>query len=185
VFSVFRLPRIVVAFAALLATFAAAPASAAVTVTFYSKELGVSFPHSFITVEGTLDRGGARIAEDYGFTAKAVSPAVLWGKVSGNVITDHSAGYVKGSDKHFSLTVTDAEYDRLIARIARWRTLKQPSYDLEKQNCVHFVADMAATLGMRVDTSRLVKKPKAFLNAMVAANQPWLSTRGATIHRRS
>jgi hypothetical protein len=102
----FRLPRIAACLAAAFFALVAAPAFAAVSVTFYSKELGASFPHTFVTVEGTLDRGGPRIAEDYGFTAKTISPAILWGRVGGKVISDHSPSYVSGSDKHFTLTLT-------------------------------------------------------------------------------
>jgi hypothetical protein len=178
-----RLSRLVAALAAAALLLVAHPAAAAVAVTFYSKELGASFPHAFVTVEGTLDRGGPRIAEDYGFTAKTTSPAILWGRVAGKVINDHSAGYVKASERHFTLTLTDAEYDRMMATVARWRGLKQPSYDLEKANCVHFVADLAASIGLKVDTRRFMKKPKSFLEGVTAANRPWLQSRGAIFHR--
>ena len=118
---VFRLPRLIAFLAAALLALAAAPAWAAVSITFYSKELGASFPHAFVILEGTLDRGGPRIEEDYGFTAKTISPAILWGKVAGEVITDHTAGYVKGSDRHFTVTLSDSEYDRVMATVERWR----------------------------------------------------------------
>ena len=169
-------------FAALLAV-VAVPASAAVSITFYSKELGASFPHAFVILEGTLDRGGPRIEEDYGFTAKTISPAILWGKVAGEVITDHTISYVKGSDRHFTLTLTDAEYDRVMATIARWRSARQPSYDLDKHNCVHFVAEIAASAGLATDTKRFMKKPRSFLEALTAANRPRLEARHAVFHR--
>ncbi len=179
----FRLPRALALLAAALFALIAAPASAAVSVTFYSKELGASFPHAFVIFEGALDRGGPRIEEDYGFTAKTISPAILWGKVSGEVITDHSVSYVKGSDRHFTLTLSDSEYDRAMATVARWRAAKQPSYDLDKHNCVHFVAEIAASVGLTADTSRLMKKPRSFLEALTAANGARLEARGATLHR--
>jgi hypothetical protein len=169
-------------FAALLAI-AAVPASAAVSITFYSKELGASFPHAFVVVEGNLDRGGPRIEEDYGFTAKTISPAILWGKVSGEVITDHSVSYVKGSDRHFTVTLSDSEYDRAMATVARWRAARQPSYDLDKHNCVHFVAEIATSIGLTADTSRLMKKPRSFLEALTAANRARLEARSATLYR--
>ena len=179
----FRLPRLAAFFAALWLVFAAAPGWAAVSITFYSKELGASFPHAFVIVEGTPDRGGARIDEDYGFTAKTISPAILWGKVGGEVITDHSVGYVKGSDRHFTVSLSDAEYDRAMATVARWRSAKQPSYDLDRHNCVHFVAEIAASIGLRTDTSRFMKKPRSFLEALTEANRAALAARGATFHR--
>jgi hypothetical protein len=179
-FSVRR--AIALLFAVVLAV-VAVPASAAVSITFYSKELGASFPHAFVIVEGTLDRGGPRIEEDYGFTAKTISPAILWGKVAGEVITDHTVSYVKGSDRHFTLALTDAEYDRAMATVQRWRSARQPSYDLDTHNCVHFVADIAASIGLTADTSRFMKKPRSFLESLTRANHARLESRGAVLYR--
>jgi hypothetical protein len=179
----FRLPRLIAIATAALLALIAAPGWAAVSITFYSKELGSSFPHAFVIVEGTLDRGGPRIEEDYGFTAKTISPAILWGKVSGEVVTDNSGGYNKGSDPHFTVVLADSEYDSIMATVARWRSAKQPSYDLDKHNCVHFVADIATAIGMTADTTRLMKKPRSFLQALGARNRVWLTNRNATIHR--
>jgi hypothetical protein len=179
----FRLPRLAAIAAAFWLALAAAPAWAAVSITFYSKELGASFPHAFVILSGTPDRGGPRVDEDYGFTAKTISPAILWGKVAGEVITDHSVGYVKGSDRHFTLALTDAEYDRVMATVARWRAARQPSYDLDRHNCVHFVADMAAASGLRVDTRKFMKKPRSFLEGLTAANRAALQARGAVFYR--
>ncbi|HET9640841.1 MAG TPA: hypothetical protein VFP12_16730 [Allosphingosinicella sp.] len=179
----FRPSRLIALVTAALLALTAVPASAAVSITFYSKELGASFPHAFVILEGTPDRGGARIEEDYGFTAKTISPAILWGKVSGEVITDHTVGYVKGSDRHFTVALTDSEYDRVMATIARWRSARQPSYDLDKHNCVHFVAELAAAIGMTPDTGKLMKKPRSFLETLVAQNRAWLTGRNAALHR--
>jgi hypothetical protein len=179
----FRLPRILALLAAALLALTAAPGWAAVSVTFYSKELGASFPHAFVIFEGAPDRGGPRIEEDYGFTAKTISPAILWGKVAGEVITDHSVSYVRGSDRHFTLTLADSEYDRAMATVARWRAAKQPSYDLDRHNCVHFVAEIAASVGLAADTTRLMKKPRSFLEALTHANRARLEARNATFYR--
>ncbi|HEX9965768.1 MAG TPA: hypothetical protein VGB04_12395 [Allosphingosinicella sp.] len=178
-----RLSRVIAILAAVLLALTAAPGWAAVSITFYSKELGASFPHAFVVVEGTLDRGGPRIEEDYGFTAKTISPAILWGKVAGKVDTEHSAGYIKGSDRHFTVALTDAEYDRVIATVERWRAAKQPNYDLDKHNCVHFVGELAAAIGMTPDMKRLMKKPRSFLETLTARNRAWLQGRNATLHR--
>jgi hypothetical protein len=180
-----RLSRLIAFVAAGLLALSAAPAAAEVSITFWSRELGSTFPHAFVIVEGTLDRGGPRIVEDYGFTAKAISPAILWGKVGGEVVTDNSTSYINGSDKHFTVKISDAEYDRVMATIARWRAAKQPSYDLDKHNCVHFVAEIAAAIGMKVDTRRLMKKPRSFLENLSTTNREWLSGRGAAFHRKA
>jgi hypothetical protein len=182
-FRLTRLTRLTAFVAAALLALTAAPGWAAVSITFYSKELGASFPHAFVILEGTLDRGGPRIEEDYGFTAKTISPAILWGKVSGEVITDHTAGYVRGSDRHFTVSLTDSEYDKVMATIGRWRAARQPSYDLDKHNCVHFVAELAAAIGMTPDIRKLMKKPRSFLETMTSQNRAWLTSRNATLHR--
>ena len=176
--------RVLCLVATLALAFAAAPGWAAVQITFYTKELGSSFPHTFVFLDGTLDRTGERIAEDYGFSAKTISPAILWGRVGGKVISDHEPSYVKGSDRHFTVTLADEEYDRVMAAVERWRTAKQPSYSLDSANCVHFVAELAAAIGMEAAPRKgLMRKPRSFVEAITAANQAWLTSRGATIHR--
>ena len=180
----FALSRLTAFVALLLFALFAAPAHAAVQITFWSKEFGSSFPHAFVTLEGTLDRSGERISEDYGFSAKTISPAILWGKVKGEVSSDHSLSYQEGSNRHFTLTLSDEEYDKVMAEVTRWRTAKQPSYDVDKANCVHFVGDLAASLGMDGAARKgLMRKPRSFLIAVTEANRTWLAGRGATFHR--
>jgi hypothetical protein len=159
------------------------PASAAVEVTFYTRDLGSQFPHAFVKLEGTLDRGGERIATNYGFTATAVTPALLFGSVRGRVEAVGD-GYVGASDAHFAITLADSDYDRLIAAVERWRALPQPSYHLNRRNCVHFIADLAAALGMRAETPRnLMRRPRPFTESLIRANRDWLQQRGARILR--
>jgi hypothetical protein len=161
-----------------------APSAAAVEITFYSKELGTSFPHAFVVVEGTLDRTGERVSEDYGFSAKTISPAILLGRVKGEVLTDHKPEYVRASDKHFSVVLTDEEYDRVLQTVERWRTAKQPSYSLDKANCIHFVGDLATAIGMDGSPRKgLMRRPRSFLEAVTDANRAWLSARSAIFHR--
>lgn len=181
----FRPSRLLAIAALWLFALGASPAFASVTITFYSKELGASFPHAFVTMSGTLDRTGERIDKDYGFTAKAVTPAILMGRVGGEVISDHGANYIKSSDKHFSLVLTDSQYDGVMATIERWRTWKQPSYDLGTHNCIHFVAELAASLGMESAVPKnLTRKPRSFLLYLTARNRPWLVARGAVFYGR-
>jgi hypothetical protein len=168
---------------AVLLLAAPASASAAVEITFLSKEFGTSFPHAYVALEGVLDRSGERIDANYGFTAIHVSPAVLMGSVKGEVMSV-DPGYMSKSDRHFTITLSDDDYDRVMAIVERWRTLKQPSYNLNRQNCVFFVAQVAASLGMKADTpNALMKKPRSYLEMLVRANQPWLAARGAQLLR--
>jgi hypothetical protein len=155
----------------------ALPAAAAVEVTFYSREFGSQFPHGFVTVQGTPDRGGERIDTNYGFTATHVTPALLWGSVRGRVEAV-GAGYRRGSEAHFALTLGDAEYDRMMEEVARWRDAAQPSYNLNRRNCVHFIAALAAAIGMRAEVPRnLTRRPESFLETLIRANRDWLALR--------
>lgn len=152
-------------------------AAAAVDITFYSREFGSQFPHGFVTIQGTLDRGGERIDANYGFTATHVSPSILFGSVRGKVDAA-PAGYIRNSEAHFTLTLTDSEYDLVTATVARWREADQPSYNLNRRNCVHFIADIAASLGMAADVPRnLTRRPTAWTESLIRANRAWLAAR--------
>jgi hypothetical protein len=59
-----------------------APAWAEVEIRFHSKDFGVTFPHAFIVLSGTLDSTGERIDANYGFTVRhLIGPSVLFGRV--------------------------------------------------------------------------------------------------------
>ncbi len=179
------LSRLLLALALLV--FSAAHALAAVTITFYSHEFGSNFPHAFITLEGQDDRTGVKISANYGFTATHISPAILLGSVKGEIFSrspDKDAAYLASSDRHFSFTLSDTELDAVMATVEKWRTLPQPSYNLNRQNCVFFIADVAASLGMAADTPKaLMKKPRSYSEHLTRANEDWLLARGAVIHR--
>jgi hypothetical protein len=165
-----------------------AGALAAVRISFYSHEFGSNFPHAFITLEGQDDRTGGKINANYGFTATHVTPAILLGSVRGEIFSrtaEKDAAYLASSDAHFTFTLSDSEYDAVLATIEKWRTLKQPSYNLNRQNCVHFVADIAAVLGMKADTPKgLMKKPRSYTEYLTRTNLEWLQRRQALLHRR-
>ena len=168
----------------LAAAWGPAPAFAAVEITFLSKEFGASFPHAYVALKGKPDRGGAEIDTNYGFTATHVSPAILMGSVSGEIMSVDPE-YQSKSDQHFAITLSDAEFDQVMATVERWRTLKQPSYNLNKQNCVFFVAHVAAALGMTAETPpALMKKPRSYLEMLSRSNADWLQARSARLLRR-
>lgn len=161
----------------------AAPAQAAVELTFYAKEMGGEFPHGFVRLTGTPDRGGAVVDTAYGFTATAVTPAILFGRVGGRLEVT-PPNYVRSADPHLAVTLTDAEYDAVLATVARWQALEQPSYSLKRRNCVHFVADVAGTLGMQANVpENLTRRPKGFLESLIRRNRDWLAARHARIIR--
>jgi hypothetical protein len=161
-----------------------ATADAAVEMTFYAREFGSQFPHGFVTLVGTPNRGGDRIDTSYGFTATHVTPAILFGSVRGEV-EPVGDGYVRGSEPHFALVLSDDEYDRVMATVAHFRALPQPSYSLNRRNCVHFIAEVAAAVGMTATVPRnLSRRPRSFLESLIAANRPWLEQRQARILRQ-
>lgn len=151
-------------------------AQASVEIAFYSRELGGNnFPHAFVTLEGTLDATGERVDEGFGFTAKSLSPAILMGSVGGKVVAEPPS-YVRKSDRQFSLILSDAQYHAVRATVDRWKTKKQPSYNLNRANCVHFTGEVAQAAGLAVAfTPGLMKKPRSFLLAVKAANESLLT----------
>jgi hypothetical protein len=161
------------AFLLLIFLFAPVAARAQVTVTFYSHDmeaLGMrAFPHAFLTVKGTLARGGAPIDTNYGFTARSTD-AALFGSTQGDVEIKDTP-YIARSRRHFSVTVPDATYDRLMTLVTSWRGRGPKGYNLGKANCVHFAGEAAAIVGLKVAfPQNLMKKPKAFLDAVFRDN---------------
>jgi hypothetical protein len=157
-----------------------AQAFAAVEIAFYSRELGGNnFPHAFVALRGTLDATGEAVDTSYGFTAKAVTPALLFGSVSGEVVVE-GPRQIARSDRQFALTLTDDQYRAVMAVVEAWRNRPQPSYNLNRRNCVHFVADLAQTLGLRVENAGgLMKRPRSFLQHVRSLN-PQLTEVAAT-----
>ncbi len=163
----------------------AAPAAAAVEISFHSKDFGTSFPHAFIVLTGTVDATGEPVNANYGFTVRnLVGPSVLLGRVRG--VVDHvGPDYIAHSNRHFSMVLTDDQFRQLLALVERWHQLPQPSYSLDRRNCVTFVAEVALLLGLEADTRGLMRRPRAFLDRVrdrnaeriaAAAGQPAAST---------
>jgi hypothetical protein len=152
-------------------SFAAVPAQAAVTITFWSHELGNSFPHAFFTLRGIPDAGGAPVDTNVGFTAKSVSPALLMGPVAGK-LDIAKPGYVAGSDAQFSLIMSDAQYEAVLRLVDAWSEGKPDSvYRLSDHNCVTFVKEAARIVGLTgLDQPKLMRKPRSYLKAVQAGN---------------
>lgn len=150
----------------------ALPAHAAVTMTFWNHELGNSFPHAFITLRGVPDAGGSPVDANYGFTAKSVTPALLFGSVPGEV-EPANPGYIRGSEAQFSVVLTDAQYGAVLKLISAWdEKTGDGHYNLNNRNCVHFIKEAARVVGLTgLDQPKLMKKPRSYLQAVAAANE--------------
>lgn len=149
----------------------ALPAQAAVTITFWSHELGNSFPHAFFTLRGIPDSGGAPVDTNAGFTAKSVSPALLMGPVAGKLDIARPS-YIAGSDAQFSVVMSDAQYVAVLRLVDAWSEGKPDSvYRLSDHNCVTFVKEAARIVGLTgLDQPKLMKKPRSYLKAVQATN---------------
>lgn len=167
----FRRLQGLVALLLLLVVAAPAPAFAAVEIAFYSRELGANnFPHAFVVLKGSLDSTGEQVDTSLGFTAHSVTPAILLGSVRGEVVVEGERQIAR-SDRQFALTITDEQYRAAMAVVERWRNLPQPSYNLNRRNCVYFVSEIAVAIGLRVEiTQRLSKRPRTFLQGLRALN---------------
>ena len=153
--------------AALLALVTAHVAMAEVRVTFHSFNGSMPFgrfPHAFVAFDGTLDGTGERVHENFGWSAKNLTPAILTGPVYGVVLVEKEKYLIK-TNSHFTIALTDAEYHKLRAEVEVFRTHPGKYYDLEKRNCIHFVGRMAELLGLKVDyPPELLRKPREWLN---------------------
>lgn len=149
----------------------ACPANAAVEIAFYSRELGGNnFPHAFIVLKGSVDATGEQVDTSLGFTAHSVTPALLFGSVQGEIVVEGEREIAR-SNRQFAMTLTDAQYQTVMGVVGAWRNRSQPSYNLNRANCVHFVAAVAQALGLRVEhAERLMKKPRSFLQLVRAQN---------------
>lgn len=145
-------------------------ARAEVEIGFYSKDLASTFPHAFVRLTGVDTTTGQGFDTNYGFTPVRVSPGVLFGSVDGMIQTVDPE-YVSRSDRHFSLKLDTEQYRAVLAVVEQWRTAPQPNYRLNSRNCVHFVAEVAAALGLHAPPAKgLMKKPKSFLQKVTSDN---------------
>ena len=147
-------------------------AQADVRLTFHSFNGSVfagRYPHTFVSMEGELD-DGTTIHENYGFSAKHASPAVLTGPVEHIVMVEKDK-WLEETNRHFTVTIDDAKYWAIRKEVARWRDAPGKYYDLDTRNCIHFVGAIAQMVGVKVDyPDDMLRKPKAWLNRIVARN---------------
>ena len=81
------------------------PAMAQVMLSFQSfngSMFGGRFPHTFVVLQGTLDATEAKVEENYGYSAKSATPAVLAGPVEAIVMTE-KLKYVTTTNRHFTV----------------------------------------------------------------------------------
>ena len=162
-------------------------ARAEVTLTFYSHHfgtygLGITFPHAYVRLIGTTGADAKPVKVNFGFTAQTISPSILWNSVEGYVISMPD-DYIAMSQPHLSLPISDEQYRSVIAVVDRWRKYPQPSYTLDKHNCVTFVKEIAIALRLPASNDvKFIRSPREFLedlqlrtsktNRIVATGRP-------------
>jgi hypothetical protein len=149
------------------------PAMAQVTLAFHSfngSYLGGRYPHAFIVLEGTLESGQA-IRENYGFSTSASAFAALNGNQPG-IIQVEKDSYIVKTNRHFAVPISDAQYRAIIAEVQAWKDPPgQKRYSLDTRNCIHFVARIAAMVGIDAPVPRnMVRRPKLWLNHVTRLN---------------
>ncbi len=159
----------------LVAVFALAwspAAMAEVKMSFHSFDGSVLFgryPHAFVVLEVTLGNG-TRVNENFGFSALKTTPAILNGPVKQTVISEKPNTIAK-TNRHFTVTISDAQYARIKQEMAAWRDAPGNYYDLEKRNCIHFVGRMAELVGLKVAYPKdMLRRPKKWLNYVTGLN---------------
>ena len=157
-------------------------AFAAVRMDFRSRDSDSRFPHAFIVLTGVVDATGEKVSANYGFTLKeTINVTILAVPADGQIHAVRDADIPK-SNLHFSLILSDGEYAQVMAKVEEWRNLPQPSYRLRERNCVTFVSEMAALLGLDGSMVRgLELKPHGFLDSVRDRNAERILARGGEV----
>src|SRR5690606_732365 len=125
---------------------------------------------------------GQKVNENYGFSAKTAGPNVLLGPTDHIVMTEKPK-YIRTTNRHFTLTVSDATYRRMKAEVIAWRDAPGKFYDLDKRNCIHFALGvLPRNARHQARRSRLFRRSRHQRDPQGAADD--LRLRGRNLHRR-
>lgn len=164
----------------LLALVAPVAARAEVRLTFWSHDTTNYFPHAFFTMKGTLDATGQVVDDSYGFTLNSIGPSALFGSVPAHMDRTNKK-YIRNSDPQFRVTITDAQYASIMTQVAEW-SAPGSKWNLNRRNCVHFVAETARRAGLTVvEDKRLMKKPKSFTKSLIPLNAGRVTVIGTSV----
>jgi len=153
----------------LMLALVAGEARAEVRMTFWSHDTSTYFPHAFFTLKGTVDSTGEVVDTSYGFTLNSMNPAALFASVKGHIDVTAKT-YIRVSDAQFTLTINDAQYAAVKALVAEWGA-PTSRWNLQRRNCVHFVAEAARRAGLTViEDKKLMKKPRSFTRSLIPLN---------------
>lgn len=159
-----------------------AAAEAAVRIDFRSRDTDSRFPHAFVVLTGVIDATGKAVDDNYGFTLlETINVSILLRPADGQIHSVRPTD-IPNSNLHFSLTLSDEEYQKVVDMVMVWRRLPQPSYRLHQRNCVTFVQAMATLLGLDASMrSGLDLKPHSFLDSVRDRNRDLILARGGAV----
>jgi hypothetical protein len=164
----------------LLAFVLAGMAQAATTVSFYSHGWGVGlngytyFPHAFVVIRRDGAAGEPPKVERWGYTAQSVYDiGALLHPAPGEVSAPNDT-YRQHATLHFTVSITDDQYKALEDRIAWWGAPTSPLYHLDKHDCMTFVGDLAATIGLKTG-ERTGRDPAKYLEQIKRLNAERIS----------
>lgn len=168
-----RLTRLATKLLAVFALMWSGTAFAEVQIHFHSFNGSVLFgryPHTFIVLDGTIEATGVAVNENYGFTARSVTAAATRDWVE-HLVEAEPERYIRGTNRHFSITLTDAQYFAIIREVRAWQTEPGKRYSLDERNCIHFVGRMAQLVGLTVEyPDNMLRRPKSWLNHITVLN---------------
>lgn len=149
------------------------PALARVMLEFHSFNgswAGGRYPHAFIALDGTLDDTGEKVHQNFGYTARHVTPAILAGNVESEIYVEKEH-YVRSTNVHFRVPLSDAQYRAIMVEVKAWGSEPGRGYNLDHHNCIHFVARIAQLVGLNAPVpGDMVRRPKLWLNYIIALN---------------
>lgn len=163
---------LVLAIGIALAAPASAAAQAVLTFTASRASGPLGIPHAFLRITGTTE-SGETLHRTIGYmsSGNAIS-AVLGRKVRGNVVRTEDAETDWSRVQPFlSVQIPDAVLDAVLLRIKFWNDNQNGGYSAYVQNCIAFLDDIAATIGLRTPPGASVS-PGRYLAALAAMNPP-------------
>ena len=100
------------------------PAAAKVVMSFHSfngSYLIGRYPHAFLALDGTLDADGRKVHENFGYSTSASALSVVAGGLHSGVIQVEKEKYLRSTNTHFTVTLSDAQYHAIVAEVAAWK----------------------------------------------------------------
>jgi hypothetical protein len=146
------------------------------TVSFYTHGWGLGpggmmyFPHAFVVIERSTSADAPPTEESYGFTAASTTdPSVLMRPSQGTVERPNPV-YRKAAVLHFTVEISDAQYDALKQTLTAWGGPGAPLYDLGSHNCVGFVGAIAEAVGLKTPAGNPGEDPVKFVEGVRKLN---------------